>query len=210
MGLYLILKTLQIPKLFFIFSSHTCSEMGNQEDESWFWSQRKTAGKNREEEEEWARTCAQWIHLPPMSCSNEGSKSHCMGLNWDCPATNPINPAASTNERDTSAGLSCHCFWASSGPTKHLGHWRLLSADICKQKQEKSCHSMHSTALISTHWAQKAAHILCTPGTWSGLAKTYSSLWMPALPSSLLINLSPHLAHTQISKEINIFYSQNQ
>lgn len=71
---------------------------------------------------------------------------------------------------------------------------------------------MHSTVLKSTHCMQKAAHIICTPGkmfAWSGLPKSYLPLWMPALPASLLINLSPHLEHTQISKKTDIFSFQD-
>lgn len=182
--------------------------MGNQEEESWFWSQRKAVGKNREKGEEWARTCRHWMHLPTMCCSDKGNKSHSTGLIVTALLLTPWNQAASTNECDTSAGRSCNCFWMSSGPlrnhtTKHLGHRRSLLAHWFATK-ENHCCSMHSTVLKCTHCMQKAAHITCNPGkmfAWSGLAKSYLPLSVPAPPSSLLINWSPHLAHTLISKK---------
>lgn len=227
MALYLYTKDTTDSKTFFVSSkSHTCLEMGNQEEESWFWSQRKAVGKNREEGEEWARTCGQWMHLPTMHCSNEGSKCHstfiCIFI-WVLIATTllltPWNQAASTNKWDTSAGLSCNCFWVSSSPlmkhtTKHLGHRRLLSAQRFATKDKKKA-TTPCTALCSYPCIcmQKAAHIICTPGkmfAWRGLAKNCLPLWMPALSSCLLINVSPHLAHTQISKKTGIFYFQDQ
>lgn len=127
--------------------------MSNQE-ESWLWRQRKAAGKNREEGEESARTCGQWMHLPTCAAVTRGARSPTVRvLIVITLLLTPWNQAASTNEWDTSAGLSCNCFWVSSRPlmnhtTKHLGHGRLLSAQRFATNDKKKA-AAPCTALCS-------------------------------------------------------------
>lgn len=126
--------------------------MGNQE-ESWLWNQRKAVGKNREEGEEWARTCGRWMHLPTCAAVTRGASPTARVLIVITRLLTPWNQAASTNKWDTSAGLSCNRFWVSSSPlmnhtTKHHGHRRLLSAHRFATKDKKKA-AAPCTALCS-------------------------------------------------------------
>lgn len=133
----------------------------------------------------------------------------------------PWNQAASTNEWDTSAGLSCNCFWVSSGllmnhTTKHLGHRRLLSAHRFATKDKKKAAAPRTAQRRAhTHPLRAEGHSHHLYSRWKvhmdwPCKKIPLPLWMAALPSSLSSNLSPHLAHTKITKKTNIFYSQDQ
>lgn len=95
----------------------------------------------------------------------------------------PWNQAKSTNDWNIPSGLSYNCSSVSSSPlinrtTKHLGrHNLLLAHKIATENKKKAttpCTAQYYHT--STHYVQRALHIICLPAkmfTWSSLAKRY-------------------------------------